>query len=69
MANPQAKRMTARMIQTAVYIAGIARMNTVHTNTAHLNRGEGVDREIIFIIAIHPPPPEKLCQRAVVPEW
>lgn len=49
--------MIARMIQTIVHIA-----SDDQPNTAHLNRGEGVDREIIFIIAIHPPAPEKLLQ-------
>jgi hypothetical protein len=37
-------------------------MNTVRMNTSQA-RGEGVDREIIFVMAIHPPAPEKLCQR------
>jgi hypothetical protein len=27
-----------------------------------MNRGEGVDREIIFIIAIHKPAPQKFLQ-------
>ena len=57
-------------IQTSVYIASIARMNTVRlsTRTIHYQstkvwRGEGVSRRNIFIIAIHKPAPQKFLQR------
>jgi hypothetical protein len=40
------------------------RLHCRHCTHEHvrLNRGEGVDREIIFIIAIHKPAPQKLLQ-------
>jgi len=54
----QASMWFKRHIQTIVYIAGTdhmntARMNTVRLNTKNRHGGAGIDREIIFIIAIH----------------
>ena len=46
-----------------MYIAGIARMNTVRLNTRTGMGGEGIEPEIIFSIAIHKPAPQKLLQR------
>jgi hypothetical protein len=61
MAHPQTNRMIQATHSNDRLNSGIARMNTVRLNTGQA-RGEGVDSENIFIIAIHPPAPEKLLQ-------
>jgi hypothetical protein len=62
MANPQAKRtIQAHDSNDRLHC------HAAHLNTARMNRGEGVDREIIFIIAIHKPAPQKLLQGGQFP--
>jgi len=50
--EPPAKRMIERMIQASVYIAGIQVQSHYKCNQLAIG-GEGIESEIIFIIAIH----------------
>ena len=67
-AKPQAKRMiqahdSNKRLHCRRYSHEHVRMNTREYISATLMyRGEGVDSEIIFIIAIHKPAPQKLLQ-------